>query len=278
MNNIFYTTVDKNRLHIADENSHFGGSINSYNNFLTRFFANLFRKSIVININEKKRTVNRKSYEVFLNKNGIVASKENLKEFVNFNTAMVKRTQDWTQNHYMRYHLTRSKSKKLFKKMIHALYNQKITEAQKLAGKGANIELVFWERGAFGLSFNELGSRLPKRSLEFHATRYNTILYAAKKGCAEFVQFLLKIGSGTDYVGETVKYKRRISHVENHYQLNYRYAPVYQRTPRYPGYYRSNYVLTPQIDRETIIHFNDKKEILYQHYLDNNCNYITQKV
>lgn len=40
----FYVTVDRSRLHIANESSHYGGSINSYNNFLTRFSPEYLEK------------------------------------------------------------------------------------------------------------------------------------------------------------------------------------------------------------------------------------------
>lgn len=248
MNSIYYTTVDKHRLHIADENSHYGGSINSYNNFLTRFFAKIFGKSMKVNMDGKTRTVNKKNYEKFLSDNGIQANKNNIHMFKNFKQAMAGRTRDWGHCDYMRNHLSRSKSNKLFQKLVYAIQKGHLEKAKNLAGKGADVEKVFWERNGHGITFSHLTSNLPDQPLNFRATRYNPILYAAMKGHVDLTRFLKQIGSSTNFQGETVQFRRMLTHVENRPVIIY-------------------YGNTPHVEYETIENYADGTNKLSTHYL-----------
>lgn len=281
-NKTFYTTVDNHRLQIADENSHYGGDINSYNNCLTRVFAKLFRQSMEANFNGKTRSVNKNAYAEFLKNNGIQANKENIHNFVDFNKAMMRRNTDWTGNGYMRDHLTSSKSHKLFKKLVFAMYAQNINKAQKLAGQGANIEEEFWNRDNYGLSFNQIQSALPTAPLQFTATRYNPLLLAVRNGLSEFAQFLIKIGASRNFVGETTRFTRTISHIDNQYHVHTGFIPVhhhhgYRHGPRHHIHHHGvHHVPYAHVDRQTIVHYNDAAQKLSTHFVDANLKLVTQ--
>ncbi len=275
INNTFYTTVDKNRLQIADENSYYGGSLNSYNNFLSRLFAKVFRKSMTVNFDGNKEfKVNKKSYQKLLQNNGVNA--KNIANFTDFNRVMKDHKQAWNRNGYIRNHLSRSKSHRLFKKLVYALQNRNMNKAHQLACKGANIERDFWERdNGYGISFNQITTNLPKQTLQFTATRYNPILYAAKNNLNHFVNFLVKIGSSTNFVGETARFNRVITHVENQYHVEPRLVPVY-RYNRHARRQQVQYVPYPEVRRETIVHYRDAKNKLYDHFLDANLHFVSQ--
>ena len=95
------------------------------------------------NFNGKTRAVNKKNYERFLKHNGINANKENIRDFVDFNSTMRGSNSDWSHNGHMRNHLTNTKSYKLFKKLVYAMHAPNINQAQKLAGKGQISKVNF---------------------------------------------------------------------------------------------------------------------------------------
>ena len=60
INNI-YTTVSRGQVHIAADAKYIG-SVDSYNNCFTQFFAWLFNRSIAVNFDGRVRSVNKESY------------------------------------------------------------------------------------------------------------------------------------------------------------------------------------------------------------------------
>jgi hypothetical protein len=133
-----YTTHDSGKLHIAIDNNYLG-SVNTYNNFFTRFFAGLFNTSMEIIINNKKRIVNISSYRKLLkkvNKNLIPSECKNFNE-----VAPLKITDSYS---LMNFHLSKKKRRELFRKLVYALVNEEIEKARKLVGKGANLKDKFW--------------------------------------------------------------------------------------------------------------------------------------
>lgn len=274
----FYATVDRHQLHIADDRSQYGGKINSYNNFLTRFFARLFGQAVNVEFTGKTRTLNKKSYESFLNNNGIEANKENIKDFTDFNLTMHNRIGNWNNNGYIRYAISREKSTKLFKKMVLALNYGNLEKAKALACKGANLENTFWDAKEKGICFAPPLYLAPKRPMKIIATRYTPILFAAKNGFIPFARFLKNIGADTQINTETVKFKRKIAHVENQYHIRHRVTPVYDHhyhAPQRPHRHQPNYVYTPYVQKETVVHYTDKRKTMSTHFLDDNFQFHT---
>lgn len=264
-NQIYYNTVDKHRLHVADEASNYGGSINSYNNFISSFFARTFKKSLNVIFNGNICILNKKSYKKFLRNNGINASDKNIFKFTDFNKAMTGHHENWQFNGHMRDHLSLAKSHKMFVKLVYTIKNQNITKAKQLIGQGANIEKDFWEREDYGISFNEINYKLPEGTLTFIATQYNPILYAAKNNFADLVRFLIKVGSSQAYQGKTVSFTRSISHIE-------------KRIVRQPFVHsgrNGNFRYLSQYQQQTIIHYRNSQKKLKDHYLDANFNFVT---
>jgi len=255
---IFYTTRDLGRLHIADEHSRYGGSVNVYNNFITKFFAQLLGIGFKININQKNYIVNRQSYEKFLIKQGIKVS-PTPQLYQDFNQVMLQAQESWRKNPYMRQKLSYQKSFRLFKKMVVAMRSSNIERTQRLANKGANLDEKFWERNhGYGLSFNSN----PKQDIRtyrfnFTATHFSPILWAAKNNNTNLVNFYKQLGANTNLEGVTSKFRQHISDVRHGVRYN-----------MFSGrYHRTTYVKTKQ-----------QSKPLYKHQLDKNLNYVSIRV
>jgi hypothetical protein len=197
-NNSVYTTVDGGRLHVAHDEK-YAGSINSYNNWLTKLFSKILFLSKDIKLNGKIRTVNKKDYANFL---------ANVKD--NISKAIL-----------MRAHLSNSKGDKLFRKLISAIDKNDSTTAQKLVGKGAFINSKFWIlendpitfRTDHVISFGKITDGLLQNHptpLQFKATHFTPLIYAVTKEMNDLSNFLLKFRAITLHNGETVNFERII--------------------------------------------------------------------
>lgn len=274
INNDYYTTIDKNKLHIADESSCYGGNIHSYNHFLTRFFACLLGKAIKVDFNTKTRTVNKKDYERFLKNNGIEANQANIHLFVNFARAMEKRKSDWKDNGYMRAYLSKKKGDKLFKKLVTALEKGQLLEAKKHAGKGANLEKTFWEREGSKISFDSLEDYLPPQSL-MKGTRLTPLLYSAKKGYSELSKFLIKVGANSNFEAETFQLKRTKLWSGKLGAMNH-FGP----SPYDPSNPHQRYITIQGggMRLTEVILVEDKKKLISKHTLDENLAYTIEVI
>ncbi|QLH35548.1 MAG: hypothetical protein HWD61_04885 [Parachlamydiaceae bacterium] len=133
-----------------------------------------------VNFHGKLRAVNKTSYEKFLKTNGVIVSANNLHCFKNFNEAMKTQSVCWVQNGSMRDHLSKSKSEKLFSKLVLAIHQDQPEKAQKLAGQGAALEKEFWKREDEILFCNPIYDALTSYK-DFSAIKLSPILYAAYK-------------------------------------------------------------------------------------------------
>ncbi len=205
-----YTTVDGGRIHFGvDEN--YAGSIDSYNNFVTKFFANLFGWSANVEINGKTRSVNKSDYVKWLNSNTAYnnVTSSNVKAYLDFHTLEIKALGGQGR---MRDHLSADKTRKLFEKMTIALaVNKDYDAAKKYAGKGANVDNFFWIREGLPLSLTTLTEDLPDdKAIEFRAGRYTPLLFAAEKNNKAFTDFLLTLDASPFAQGEYVLFTKKI--------------------------------------------------------------------
>ena len=161
-----FTTVDGGRTHIAFD-QYYQGSVNSYNNCFTKFFASIFGKTIDVNIGGKTSRFNKSSYLEFLNNHGVNAAKNELGKFRQFSLDSVKMVNK--NNGFMRDNLSESKSGKLYGKMVRSLARNDVNEyrVKRLIGKGALMQQHFWVRDGFGVSFGTIKQGLPMEKLEF---------------------------------------------------------------------------------------------------------------
>ena len=208
-----YTTVDRGRLHIAYD-ADYQGSINSYNNFFTKFFANLFHLSIDVTINDKVRRLNKKSYLKFLHKHDVsVASLKGLARF-----AHLEPSQRLTNLGRMTGLLSKQKVKHLTAKMISSLVQNKAPHVMKTLGRGADPNQLFWIRGCDKnpipiLEDNEanLGQGLQFKKIDkFLSENFTPFLYAISRGQDEIRTALVSLGSEQKTPGKRVSFEREI--------------------------------------------------------------------
>ncbi len=203
-----YSTVDGGRVHVGLEEN-YAGSIDSYNNFLTRCVAKLFGWSTQVTIDGKCRHVNKSDYIRWLNNNTAHkdVTAENVAGFLD--VALLEIKAESTQG-AMRDHVSAERARLLFEKMVKALVvNNDFVAAKKYAGKGANLDDSFWIREGYPLSLTGLKADLPEdKALEFRAGRYTPLLYAAEKGNKAFCDFLVKLKANTFAHGEYLQFTR----------------------------------------------------------------------
>jgi len=211
-----FTTVDGGRLHVAADDKYVG-SINSYNNWFTKFFARLFGWSEDVTFNGKVRCVEKKDYMNFLSTSTSYkeASLDRIKDYVDFNALKVVPTQD---RGTMRQNISQYKSDYLFGKLVNSMVSHDDYEkAVKYVGKGANIDGQFWFRDGYGVSFSNLTQSLPNdKSFQLQAGRYTPLLYAAAKNNKLFSSYICFFNPTLDAEGETLKFERKIQEVNPH--------------------------------------------------------------
>lgn len=208
-----FATVDAGRLHVGlGEN--YVGSIDSYNNFVTKFVANLFGWSTKITIDGKTRHVNKTDYFKWLNDNTANAplTKSGLGDYTDLHLLEIKILEGQGR---MRDHLSAHKTRRLFEKMVLALVGNKDFEsAKRYAGKGANVDDYFWVREGQPISLSTLTAELADdKAYDFRAGHYTPLLYAAEKNDKVFCEFLRKLQANPFAQGEYVQFTKRIMEV-----------------------------------------------------------------
>lgn len=274
-----YATVNNGRIHLSDENSFYGKSINSYNNFLTQFFSWIFRKSMQVEVAGKKRFLNIVSYTKFL-QNGQQKIIPNIRQLTKLEAAVSHDIfSNWKNNGYIRTYLSEEKRTKLFRKLTIELVKGNLSQALKKIRQGAEIENSFWIRegtgislgSSFGISFSNINTGLPDRTLEFRGTLFTPLLFAKMRNNMEIFNVLLKAGANRFSTGETVQFNRTITDVERRERLHTELVPTYGRN------HRIHYVVQPRVQQEIIIHYNDHAEKLSQFSLDDHLNLVTTR-
>lgn len=208
------TVVSKNRLHVAND-ANYQGSINSYNNGLTKSFTRLFGFSSKITINNERKCVNNKSYQKFL-----TDTDANGTSVKNFDTLSCS----WRRDRgLMRDHISSRKSEKLGRQFIRSILSNNMRQAEVLIGKGAQIDKHFWLRGNRGISFGSMTQGISQHPVSFQAASYTPFLYAISRSDRELKDLLQRYSANERLTGTKWHFQREIVYESSHTTVN----PVY---------------------------------------------------
>ncbi len=200
-----FATRDHGGVHIA-QGDRYVGFVPTYNNCVTRFFANLLGWSYQITADGNTYDVERGKYLEFLNAH-TVHDQEITTASVWDNLDLSKLTlKPEGSIGLMRDHISAEKAERLYKRMIHALVVENDVEKAKLfAGKGALVDTSFWIRDNVEGTFAAVAEGLPDdEPQEFAAAHLTPLLYAAEKGHDQFCDFLEELKANTNLKGEYV--------------------------------------------------------------------------
>lgn len=217
---MYFSTVDSGKVHIADEGNYLG-SINSYNNRFTQFFAKyILRIGIDVDIGGKKRCLQKKEYAAWLKNCGIEVKIKDLKNFRFFSKLGVIATEN---RGFIRAHLTEKKVEKLTRNLITALRRGNFSKAMTLVGKGADVNRTFWDQSHHGWNYDSYRAGLPRHPINLRAISYTPLLYAAEKKLAELQLFMEKVGGDRNATGKVVDFTRQLYDVQVHQQHHLSY-------------------------------------------------------
>jgi hypothetical protein len=257
-----HTTVYNGRRYVAI-GKEFQGTINSYNNFFTKWVMRTFFKKYVIDITiEGKKNsavcVNRKSYEKFLDKMGcrdIAGSRRNLSEYTNFSELM-GRAHVLETGIFMKDKISAEKSDKLANKMIAAIERDDHELALKILGKGANFNKF--------ILLSSLGERLSEtyfedlpKNMRFEKARFLKLplmLFAYYKNLQIVGDRLEQYGASN--IGEDFEFKRVLTESTIERRVRLQYVPKTTQTAS--GETRTEYKLE---DRESVYQHTKYKDV-----------------
>ena len=205
-----YSTVDRGRTHIAFDEQ-YQGSVNSYNNFFTKFFANLFSLSIDVTVGSKIRRLNKKSYIDFLSSHAIPGvTCKSVSSYSRLDAASIPCSPGLG---FMRQHLSVSKIDSLSCKLIRSIRAQDQNKAINFLGKGANPNYLFWVRGNDGQTVlhGSLEEGLPHQTIPvFASTLYSPLLYTKASNQHEIARRLEQFGADRIQRGQVRSFQRTV--------------------------------------------------------------------
>lgn len=207
-----YATRDQGRIHVAFDH-HYQGSINSYNNWFTKFFSKAFGRSADVKVAGRTRCLNKKDYRRFLTSHGhqMTEYKHMLSETLSAQwLTTIKHLGPMSKN------ISKAKSEKLHKKAVRGLDSNVVNQyyVEKQVGKGADLKSSFWTRENYGISHGSITYNLGKQKIRFEGQRLTPALFAAQRGCDRVVRFMHKCCPSIILdVGEGVLFKREITSV-----------------------------------------------------------------
>lgn len=216
--NSIYTTASKGQVHIAADTKYIG-SVDSYNNCFSQFFAWLFRCSVKVNFDGKVRSINKEGYT-----NLIWALTQNnemndIRQYRIFRPIAEAATLP-TGNLKMRDVISSKRRQSLFKKLAIAISQGDTTKALLMIGKGAELDIAYYDRNQLHPSFSSDSSDLNSTSrYTFTVFRAAPILQAARKGNTIVCQFLKEAGANLSVTGKQYTFKREITNVDSRLEL-----------------------------------------------------------
>jgi hypothetical protein len=213
-----YLTTDEGRLHMAVDHA-YQGSVNSYNNCITRFFTKLCKYSIDVTINGETHCLNKISYVKLLHKRGRAdATVENLDTFKNFAAIAIPNV--IINEGFMRQHLSADKVNELTKELIENLNKSNLPQAAQILGQGAEVNKYFWVRediSTIHYSEESVTRYLPIYDTQFRVGKYTPLLHASFKiKDAAFCQRLVNFGANQNTKGQFYTFNRRIIQILDH--------------------------------------------------------------
>ena len=165
----------------------------------------------------------------------------------------------------MRDAISDSDRQSLFRKLAIAISEGNTDRALKMIGKGAALDVSYYERGDKDPSFYSDSSEVSStHKREFTVFKGTPILVAAKKANTLVVQRLKEYGANTSAKGTEYLYKKEITGVSSHPELVSRSTIVTGRDGR------ARVVPTYEIQHRTVVHTADSRTNHKQYRLDEN--------
>ncbi len=263
-----YTTVSNGQVHIAADKQYIG-SVDSYNNWLTQFFAWLMGKSISVNFDGKLRCLNKESYSILLT--SLTNKVEDVGHHRMFRRMIVE-TALPQNNLRMRDVIASDDSQRLFRKLAQAISRGDTVKAKRMIGKGAELDKMYYEREGLGISFYEDTSGLFSTSrYEFKVFKGTPILQAARKGNKVVCEILRQFQANLDCLGDEYWFKREIVSVERRQEI------VLDTFVRHRGH-RRQVTHRPRVQEQTIVNTQDYRSSPVQNYKINSTSLQLERV
>ncbi|MBI5272601.1 MAG: hypothetical protein HY861_01290 [Chlamydiia bacterium] len=216
--NSIYTTVSRGQVHIAADTKYIG-SIDSYNNGFTQFFAWLFGRSMAVNFDGKVRSVNKESYTNLIRSFTQNDAINDIGQCSIFRPIAEAATLP-TGNLKMRDVIISADRQALFQKLAIAISRGDTTKALLMIGKGAELDTAYYDRGQLSPSFSRDTSDLGSNSrYTFTVFCAAPILQAARKGNVVVCKFLQDAGANLSVSGKGYAFKREITNVDSRLEL-----------------------------------------------------------
>lgn len=215
--NSIYTTVSGGRVYIAADTQYIG-SVASYNNSFTQFFAWLFGKSIAVNFDGKVRSVNREGYAELLCSFALADKVSDIGQRTIFREVVQSATLP-TSNLKMRDVIESKDRQALFEKLALAISRGETTKALLMIGKGAELDTAYFDRERLSPSFSSDAAGLGSRAYTFTVFSASPILQAARKGNAIVCRVLKEAGANLSLSGKEYTFKREIMDVNRHLEF-----------------------------------------------------------
>lgn len=223
-NNSIYTIVSNDKLHIAQGAKHVG-SVNTYTCCLTQFFTWLFGISMIVDFDGKSRYVNTVDYTNLVKDLTRLETINDIAQHTIFRSVLrgVRLAEDAPK---MRQIINRSDAQALSYKLARSISIGDTEKAMLMIGMGANLDMIYFDRGRDDVSFENDSDDLP-RNTAFTVTVFKgtPILQAARKGYKNVCQFLKEAGAGA---GTAKQYtlERKITKVETRREMVYKPVEV----------------------------------------------------
>jgi hypothetical protein len=225
-----YTTREDGYMHVAAGSS-YAGKIRCYN-WLVGFIFWYIGWSEWVNVkpneknpNKSHRYLQKVDYATFIRnttRGNANITENDVEKFTNFRKVQIVPNQN---NGLMRGHISRERSDHFFTKMVKSLFCGDFSKATRYAGKGATLDLPFWVREFYGLSFDNYDSNLPADNINCETTQYTPLLYGAERGQRDFCSFLIKLHASQTMQGRSQQFKRTVtsdhSHTDNFIENTY---------------------------------------------------------
>ncbi len=233
---MIFSTVSQKRTHIAQD-THYLGSVNSYNNFLTKFVAKLFRKGIDIDFSGKKRTLNRKSYQKHLQQLGITDKR--VQECLSYTSLITPLPPcQLPRLGYLRDHIHHKKRNKQFNKLIHALAGKDEQKAKKAICKGAEVNQYFYLEGNRA-STEHPRHRLNRSEGSISFIEATPLIAAVQNNTSSVADLLAQAGANLHAVGNKTEIHRHLQSIEQDTSLHHGHRVIY--TPTYHHHRRPHH-------------------------------------
>ena len=189
-----YSTVSERKTHIAID-THYVGAVSSYNNFLTRFVANLLGLSIKVRFDDAVRSVNKKDYTRLLSELGKTdVTVQNVASHIHFRLAV--NNCSLPSKGTMREAIHPKDSQALLKKLAEAVFEGNTPKALSMIGKGAAINRLYWQSHT-GVSL-EKDTRLYHTQASASVCYASVLIHAQNRGNTQVVERLLAFGANQE--------------------------------------------------------------------------------